>query len=203
MVLRHPLQAFMEVPMSRKTTRFATLAALLLLVPAALHAQGQRGGMAGGPGGAQMIEMLLTSPAGFALEKRADLEITPDQAPRLQALHDAFEDTNKAHLELLRTRVQAMGQAGQGMQGQGMQGQRGQGQRGQGMGGQGMQGQRGQGGQAGQAGGGMAPMQEAMQALRTARQAQIESLADVLTANQLRELRQLMAPRGPGGPGSR
>jgi len=194
MVLQHPLQAFMEVPMSRKTTQFATLAALLLLVPAALHAQGQRGGMAGGQGGAQMIEMLITSPAGFALEKRTDLEITADQAPRLQALHDAFEETNKAHLELLRTRVQAMGQAGQG--GQGMQGQRGQG-----MGGQGMQGQRGQGGQA--AAGGMAPLQEAMQALRTAREAQLESLADLLTANQLRELRQLMAPRGPGGPGSR
>jgi hypothetical protein len=185
MVLQHPLQAFSEVPMSRKMTQFATLAALLLLVPAALHAQGQRGGMAGGQGGAQMIEMLITSPAGFALEKRSDLEITADQAPRLQALHDAFEETNKAHLELLRTRVQAMGQAGQGMQGQR---------------GQGMQGQRGQGGQAG---GGMAPLQDAMQALRTAREAQIGSLADVLTANQLRELRQLMAPRAPGGPGGR
>ncbi|TVP49741.1 MAG: hypothetical protein EA350_01600 [Gemmatimonadales bacterium] len=175
--------------MSRKMTQFATLAALLLLVPAALHAQGQRGGMGGGPGGAQMIEMLLTSPAGFALEKRADLDITAEQAPRLQTLHDAFEETNKAHLELLRTRVQAMGQGAQGMQGQ----------RGQGMGGQGMQGQRAQGGQAG----GMAPLQDAMQALRTAREAQIESLGDVLTANQLRELRQLMAPRAPGGRGSR
>ncbi|CAN5712920.1 hypothetical protein BH23GEM11_BH23GEM11_13150 [soil metagenome] len=175
--------------MSSKTTQFATLAALLLLVPAALHAQGQRGGMAGGQGGGQMIEMLLTSPAGFALENRADLEITAEQSPRLQELHATFEETNKEHLELMRERVQSMGQGGQGMQGQrgqGMQGQRG----------QGMQGQRGQGGA-------MAPMQEAMQALRTARAAQFASLADVLTANQMRDLRQMMAPRAPGNTGSR
>ncbi len=194
--------------MSRFIARFATLSALLFLVPVTLQAQGQdrQGGMMGGQGGAQMLQMLLTSPAGFALENRADLELTDEQAPRLQALHDAYEEKNEAHLEILRARAVAMGgmqgqgqrMGGQGMQGQGQR-QGGQGMQGQRQGGQGMQGQRGQGG--GAMGGDMAEMQGAMQAVREARQAQMEALGDILSANQLRQLREMMMPRNPGGPG--
>jgi len=147
----------------------------------------------GGQGGAQMIQMLLTSPAGLALEHRADLGLTDQQAPRLQALHDTFEKENEAHLELLRPRAEALG----AMEGQGMQRGQGQGMQGQGRQGQGMQ--RGQGGAMG---GEMAEMQGAMQALREARQVQMEALGDILSANQLRQLREMMMPRTPGGPGA-
>jgi len=198
--------------MSRFIARFAALSALLLLVPVTLQAQGQgQGGMMGGQGGAHMLQMLLTSPAGFALENRADLELTEEQAPRLQALHDAYEEKNEAHLEILRARAEAMGAMQgegqrqgmqgqgerQGMQGQGRQGMQGQGR--QGMQGQGRQGQRGQG--AGAMGGDMAEMQGAMQAVREARQAQLEAVGDILSANQLRQLREMMMPRNPGEPG--
>ncbi len=171
------------------------LAAGLILLPAALHAQGARGGMTGQPGGAQMLSQLLESPAAIALEHRAELEITAEQATRLQALATSYEEDNETHLEFIRSRAEALEAARDQMQGQRgqMQGQRGQ-----------MQGQRGQmQGQRGQMQGAMAELQEPMQALRTARQRQLDTMGDILTANQLRELRQIMAPTGPRGPGAR
>jgi hypothetical protein len=172
--------------MSDRIPRAAVLAALALLVPLGLHAQGGGGGM-GGQGGGQMMEQLLTSPAAFALEHRAALEITAEQAPRLEAMAEAYDEKNAEHLALLRDRAEQMAR----MRAEGGQGA---GQRGQGAGRQ---------GQRGQMQGAMAEMQGAMQALRSARQAQLDAMGDVLTANQLRELRQRMAPRVPGADGTR
>lgn len=176
---------------TRLPARPALLALLvLLLVPLSVQAQGgQRGGMGAGAGGmmgAGMLEQLLLSPAGLALEHRAELELSAEQVTRLQAMNTAFEEEHEAHLTLLRERAEQLA----AMREQGRQGgmQQGQGMR--------------QGGAMQGQGGALAEMQPAMQALREARQGQLQAMGDFLTANQLRQLREKMGPMGPGGPGS-
>lgn len=141
-----------------------------------------------------MIQNLQQSPAGLALENRAELELRPEQIEALEELNRSWLEANKPHLDVVKqlaeqaqTQAQGgrMGSGGGGgaMPQQGRPGMRGQGQ--------------GGGGQEGPAR--MAGAQEAVQALMQSRQYQLTTLGDILSANQLRELRQRIGPAGPGG----
>ncbi len=168
--------------MSARIRNVLPLLTLLLLLPGLLHAQqrGGGGGMGGmGMGGGQMLESLTTSPAGHALEHRAELGLTEEQATRLEAMNKAWEEEHEEILTPMRARIEALQAAMQQGGGQGMR----------------------QGGGGGATGGDMQAMRASMEGLQAARQSQMEAMGSVLTVEQMRELRQMLQPRRPGGMG--